>query len=114
VRRRDDPSAVPLYEDLIRRALAARERSQALQRSSLQVASLAQLLRDARAGRVMLVHCAWCNAFRIGDEWLQLEAVGQGQVQIAHALREKASHGICPRCFEAEVERSELQREHDA
>ena len=101
---------MPLYEDLARRVVAARERSLLLQRDSRRVSELAQLLRDARADSVMLVHCAWCDAFHLGHEWLRLEAVGEGQVRITHALRDKASHGICPGCLEEQLELSAAHR----
>jgi hypothetical protein len=96
---------VPLYENLIRQALAAREKAEALQRDSVRVRNLAQLLRKADAGELLLLHCAWCGKLRVGEEWLELEALGNGQVRIAQSLVRKSSHGICPSCF-AEVNAS--------
>jgi hypothetical protein len=107
-------ACVPLYEDLARRVVAARQRSEQLQREFGRASELARLLRDARADRVILVHCAWCDAFHLGDEWLQLEAIGDGQVRIIHTLRDKASHGICPSCLDEQLELSAAHRRQPA
>jgi hypothetical protein len=92
-------SAVPLYEDLVRRAVAAHERAASAHAASQQIRDLAAVLRAAQAGRTLLRRCAWCGRFQIGDEWLHLEAIGHGQQQITASLRAKATHGICPDCF---------------
>jgi hypothetical protein len=67
------------------------------------MAALAQLLRDAHAGRVLLRRCAWCGRFDIGGEWLRLDAVGAGQHSITSSLLDRATHGICPQCLEREL-----------
>jgi len=101
---------MPLYEDLVRRTLAAREEARNVQRDSQRVRELAQLLRDANAGKVLLLHCAWCDKLEVGEEWLALEAVGKGSVQIAQSLIRKSSHGICPDCFERVSKDAEANR----
>lgn len=101
---------MPLYEDLVRRAVEAQERASVLVRDSGRLAGLAQALRDAYAGRSMLVRCAWCESLQIGDEWLRLEAIGEGQQRITERVRVTASHGICPTCFEAEMRFADEQR----
>ncbi|HET8751094.1 MAG TPA: hypothetical protein VFM43_01045 [Gaiellaceae bacterium] len=61
---------------------------------------LAQMLREARGGGTMLLRCAWCGRLEVGEEWLQLEAIGTGQTRIAQQLVRQSTHGICPECFE--------------
>jgi hypothetical protein len=89
-----------MYEDLVTRALAAQERARSLAVDAARVSRLARVLREARSGRTMLVHCAWCGRLEIGDEWLKLEAIGTGQTRIAEQLVQQSTHGICPDCFE--------------
>lgn len=90
---------MPLYEDLVARALAAQERARALTVDAARVSSLARVLREARAGKTMLLHCAWCGRLEVGDEWLRLDAIGRGQTRIAEQLVLRSTHGICPDCF---------------
>ena len=92
--------ATSLYEDLIARALAANERSRSLQASTTRVSALATVLREAHASGKQLLHCAWCERIRIGEEWLALEAIGTGQTRISADLTRRSTHGICPSCFE--------------
>jgi hypothetical protein len=108
---------MPLYEDLIRRALALREKAELAKQDTRRVRKFAQLLRDAEAGTVLLVHCAWCERLRLGEEWLRLSDVGSGP-RIAESLIQKSSHGICPDCFQRvseEVEAAAMRvRQADA
>jgi hypothetical protein len=90
---------VPLYEDLVARALAAQVRARSLTADAARVSSLARVLREARAGKTMLLHCAWCGRLEVGDEWLRLGAIGSGQTRIAEQLVRQSTHGICPDCF---------------
>jgi hypothetical protein len=85
---------------LIERAVKAGERADSLGVDSARLRSLAELLRAAWAGDRLIVRCAWCRRFKLGEEWLHLDAVGTRQQQIAHRLLLNASHGICPDCFE--------------
>jgi hypothetical protein len=102
---------MPLFEELVRRALAARERAEAAQEDSRRVRKLAQLLREAHAGKTLLIHCAWCGRLQVRQEWLELTADSEGGPEIAASLIRKSSHGICPECVahvtaDAEAERS--------
>lgn len=104
---------MPLYKELVRRALAARERAEDAPEDSCRVRELAQLLRQASAGKTLLVHCAWCGRLQVGEEWLDLAADcdGDGSLELNDSLIFKSSHGICPDCFDrvnadAEAERS--------
>jgi hypothetical protein len=102
---------MPLFEELVRRALAARERAEAAQKDSRRVRRLARLLREANGGKTLLLHCAWCGRLQVDDEWLDLAADGEGSPKVAASLIRKSSHGICPECFarvtaDAEAERS--------
>lgn len=101
---------MPLYEDLVRRGLPARVRARKFRRDDQRVRELAGILRRAEAGEVSIRRCAWCGRFEVGDEWLHLEAIGEGQLTIAFALLERATHGICPECQEQELRRSEAGR----
>lgn len=94
---------MPEYEALVRRAMAARSDSERLNAESRRIAALARALREADAGRGLLVRCAWCDRFKLDTEWLRLTAIGAGQQRITTSAREKASHGICPDCLAAEL-----------
>jgi hypothetical protein len=91
---------VPEYEDLVARALEAQERARSLTVDASRVSRLARILREAGSGGAMLVHCAWCGRIQVGDEWLELTAIGTGQTRIAEQLVRRSTHGICPDCFE--------------
>lgn len=104
---------MPHHEDLVARAHAAEERVQLLCVEAARVTSLARLLREARAGRTLLHHCAWCG-IRIGDEWLELEAIGSGRTRIAEEQVRHATNSICPDCFERVSGEAEASRSGDA
>lgn len=96
---------MPLYEDLVRRALEVKARSEGLVLDAQRVVDLSMKLRAARAGEVSIVRCAWCGRFKVGEEWLHLEAIGRGQQHIQVTLMERATNGICPDCFDEQVPR---------
>lgn len=102
---------MPEYEELARRHVAAHRRARTLLREKERIRVLAQILREAQGGRAQLVRCAWCDRIHVGDEWLQLEEVGTGRLRVSQSIREQASHGICPTCFEDEMQRSRRRRE---
>jgi hypothetical protein len=97
---------MPLYEDLVRRAMEASERSASLHRDSRLICDLAQTLRDAHKGEIVIRRCSWCERLEVGGEWLHLEAIGAGEHRIATSLMEKATNGICPRCLDEQLGRS--------
>lgn len=96
---------MPEFAALIERAVLAAERSDSLAVDSTRLRSLSRQLRSAWAGEALLVRCAWCKRFKIGQEWLHLDAVGTREHQIANRLLLNASHGICPACFEKQITR---------
>jgi hypothetical protein len=102
---------MPLFEDLVRRALAAKERAVSLSRESRRIGALAEAMREAHRGRRVLKRCARCGRFEVGGEWLRLEAIDEGQHEIAAVLLAHAKHGICEDCREAELGRSKTRRE---
>ncbi|HEU5215047.1 MAG TPA: hypothetical protein VFU30_05865 [Gaiellaceae bacterium] len=53
------------------------------------------MLRAARTGEVIICRCAWCDRFKIGEEWLRLDAVGSGQQHIRESLLQ---------CFEEQLQ----------
>ena len=101
---------MPLYEDLVRRALQAQERARSIHVDAQRTRELAVLLREAHAGERLLRHCAWCDRLEVGGEWLDLEAIGSGQVQIATALIHRSTHGICPDCLQRTLAEGEAER----
>ncbi len=96
---------MPEFTALIERAVRAAQRSDSLAVDSARLRSLSQQLREAWAGDALLVRCAWCHRFKVGDEWLYLDAIGDREQQIAHRLLATCSHGICPTCFEKQMAR---------
>lgn len=90
---------MPLYEELVQRAVAAQERAASAHADSKRIRDLAATRREAQAGRTLLRRCAWCDRFQVGDVCLHLDAIGRGQPQITASLRVRATHGICPDCF---------------
>jgi hypothetical protein len=75
-----------------------------------RVTELARVMREARAGGRLLVHCAWCKRLQVGEEWLRLEAIGRGQTRLAEQLVRQSTHGICPECFERVRAEAEAER----
>ena len=104
----------PEYEELARRHVAAHRQAHSLVRETAGIRALASILREAQKGEAVLVRCAWCDRVQVGEEWLQLEAVGTGRQRLSQSIRDKASHGICPSCFEAEMRRAERERSRGA
>jgi predicted RNA-binding Zn-ribbon protein involved in translation (DUF1610 family) len=101
---------MPLYEDLVRRAVAAGARSASLHRDSRLIQGLAQTLREAHQGEVVIRRCSWCGRLDVRGEWLHLEAIGDGQHRIATSLMERATNGICPDCLQIQLERAHAAR----
>lgn len=89
----------------MRRALEATTRAEGLVVDAQRISELSAKLRAARGGAVSIRRCAWCGRFEVGEEWLHLEAIGSGQQNIRVALLERATHGICPDCFQEEASR---------
>lgn len=88
-----------MYEDLARRLRDASKRSERLHLEAERLVDLSARIRSARRGEVSIVRCAWCERFKLGEEWLPLEAIGQGQQHVEAVLLGQATHGICPGCF---------------
>lgn len=101
---------VTLYEDLIRRAIEAKEQSASIAQDSARILGLARILRTARNGEVSIRRCAWCERYQIGEEWLHLNAIGTGQMLMTKDLLDRATHGICADCLAREKERSAKAR----
>src|SRR5215467_13739592 len=97
---------MPQYVDLVRRAVKASEHASSLRRDSRLIRDLAQRLRDAHNGEVVLRRCSWCERYEVGGEWLHLEAIGAGQFRITTSLRERATNGICDDCLRRELRQS--------
>jgi transposase len=107
--RSEESRQMPLFEELVRRTLAARERAEAAQKDSRRVRKLAHLLGEANGGKTLLAHCAWCGRLQVGEEWLELAADGEGgwtQVRIAREL--------LGRCRSLSRSIAELERELQA
>ena len=94
-----------LYEDLARRILEVRERSERLGSDSRRLRALTAALRSANRGETLLLRCAWCSRMKLDDEWLALEQISGSRTPLTADLRTGASHGICPDCFDAELAR---------
>src|SRR5262249_36551095 len=101
---------VPEFDDLALRAINAQARAEELVVVARQREAVAQALRDANAGLRMLVRCAWCDSIQVNDLWLELNAITLSQQWIVRAVRDRASHGICPPCLEAEMRSADEQR----
>jgi hypothetical protein len=101
---------LPEFDDLVQRALEAQEHARVLVYEVARRRSLAATLREAYYTEATLVRCAWCDSIKADDEWLQLEALSDSQRWIVRQLHERASHGICPICFEAQMEVANRER----
>jgi hypothetical protein len=62
--------------------------------------ALAGRHRASSVGDPVLIRCAWCRRFKIGDMWMHADAEGEREQQIADRLGSTCSHGICPTCLE--------------
>jgi hypothetical protein len=101
---------VPLYEELLRRAIEAQDRARGLHTDARRIRELAQLLREAGRGERLLLRCAWCGSIQVGDEWLHLDAIGRGEQSITARLVAGSTHGICPECFDRVMSEAEAER----
>lgn len=97
-------SHVPSDDDLVRRASEAKTRAEEVTAQARRVLDFSRILTAARKGEVSICRCAWCDRFKIGEEWLHLDAMGSGQQHIRGSLLRRASHGICPDCFEGQLQ----------
>lgn len=97
-------------EELKLRAVRAREHAARVQIDSRRLRALTQAVRGARRGCMSLVRCAWCGSLKLEEEWLELAAIGAGRQQVGPSLRRRATHGICPPCFEREQDGAERAR----
>jgi hypothetical protein len=55
--------------------------------------------------------CAWCGRVEVGGQWIDARSLLTDV--LLERLRDKASHGICPDCFDrvsAEAERQRTRR----
>jgi hypothetical protein len=95
---------VPSDDDLVRRASGAKGHAEELAADARRVLDFARILRAARHGEVSICRCAWCGRFKIGEEWLHLDDVGHGRQHIRASLMRRASHGICPHCFDEQMQ----------
>ena len=103
---------MPSDNDLVRRASEAETRAEESAARARRVLDFSRILRAARDGEVSICRCAWCDRFKVGNEWLRLDDVGHGRRQIRESLLRRASHGICPECFEAQLQlRRDLTRD---
>jgi hypothetical protein len=94
---------VPSDDDVVRRASEATTHSEEVMAHARRVLQLSRILRAARDGEVAICRCAWCDRFKVGDEWLHLDDIGRGQQHIRTTLLKRASHGICPECFDEQI-----------
>jgi hypothetical protein len=97
-------SYVPSDDDLVRRPPEAQTHAEEVMAHARRVLDFSRILRSARKGEVSICRCAWCDRFKIGNEWLHLDAIGRGQQHIRDSLLRRASHGICPECFDEQLQ----------
>jgi hypothetical protein len=76
---------------LLDRAHEAIERAAQIQRGSQVLVEISAALREGR----LTARCAWCGRYRVGGEWVLVEAMP------ALATFAAATHGICEECLEA-------------
>jgi hypothetical protein len=95
---------VPSDDNVVRRESQAKTHAEELAAQARRVLDFSRILRAARNGEVSICRCAWCGRFKIGDEWLHLDEVGHDQQLIRESLMRRASHGICPECFEEQLQ----------
>lgn len=82
-----------------RQAAALRpEAERSRRRSRLLRALIRQVQTDPHH---LPLHCAWCERIEIAGEFVLPEEFLYGD--LPSRLRERATHGICPDCFERET-----------
>jgi hypothetical protein len=82
-------------------ALGAAVRAVKDAREAQQERELSLLLLRTTGRRALIRRCAWCERFAVGPEWMHLvERHGQ---RLSSSLRNRATHGICPECFDGQM-----------
>lgn len=51
--------------------------------------------RIAKTDDVLIMRCAWCRCYEVGDKWLGEEIV---QAFLRRSPSQRVTHGICPDC----------------
>jgi hypothetical protein len=97
-------SYVPSDDDVVRRVSEATTQAEEVAAHARRVLHFSRIMRAARDGEVAICRCAWCDRFKIGNEWLHLDDIGHGQQHIRQTLLRRASHGICPKCFDEQLQ----------
>jgi hypothetical protein len=96
-----------VYRALLKRAQAAVD---AAEHHHLQAAEMQAFVRALRKrGPAELVLCAWCGRVSAEGHWIDPASLLGADLR--RRLFERASHGICPDCFEqVEVEAHRARR----
>ena len=90
-----------VYRALLKRAQAAAEAAERHHQHASELHAFVRALR--RRGPAELVLCAWCGRVAAEGHWIDPAPLLGADLR--RRLFERASHGICPDCFEqVEVE----------
>ena len=85
-----------VHRELLQRAEAAVAAAALERERTSELVAFVRALR--RTDPAELVRCAWCGRVAAEGHWLDpLPFLGSG---LRERLRQNASHGICPDCFE--------------
>ena len=95
-----------VHRELLRRAQEAIAQATSEHRRASELTTFVQALRATRPAE--LVRCAWCGRVAAGKEWLDPSPLLGGNFR--ERLRDNASHGICPECFEQVSTEAEQER----
>ena len=69
---------------------------------SEEAREVSQPMLDPNATRDcdLLVMCAWCDRFQVGDAWIEIEDAASQLELFRRSRLPQISHGICPDCSE--------------
>jgi hypothetical protein len=84
-------------------AIGARARAavEAARRTVAESEVIATVLRLQRDEEGLLVRCAWCGRYSLGDEWLVENEVRQRWGLEDKFQADQITHSICPDCLRA-------------
>ena len=91
---------------LLRRAREAAADVQAQRRGTAELGAFVRALRKTEPSQIVL--CAWCGRVAAGEHWIDPAPLLEPAQR--ERLREKATHSICPDCFDRENAAAKAER----
>ena len=95
-----------VYRELLTRAEQAIGEAGRQQKRAGELTAFVQALR--KTGPAGIVRCAWCDRDAADGQWIDPRSLLGSNIR--QRLRDNASHGICPDCFDRVSREADRQR----